>query len=38
MNEIQYFETDPTDEVWVNDNGELKKVEVNDDADDSEGQ
>ena len=38
MKEIQYFETDPTDEVWVNTDGELTRLEVKDDDDSEEGQ
>ena len=37
MNEVQYFETDPTDEVWINNNGLLEKLEVNDDENLEEG-
>ena len=38
MKEIQYYETDPTDEVWVNKDGQLEKLEVKDDDDSEEGQ
>ena len=38
MKEIQYYEADPTDEVWVNRNGQFEKLEVKDDDDSEEGQ
>ena len=38
MNEVQYFETDPNDEVWINNNGQLEKLAVNDDDDFEEWQ
>ena len=34
--EKQYFENDPTDEVWVLVDGELKMITGGDDDDDSE--
>ena len=38
MKELQYYETDPTDEVWVNTDGKLIRLEAKDDDDSEEGQ